>query len=290
MVRWWLPGGDIGPEELRREIAVLDNAGFAGAEIQAFRIGLKSDMPPEQLAKVNDFPTSSFYRKIRSALEEARRRGMFLDLTLGSGWPFGGGEAITPELATLELRSFYRTVEGPAHVREKLSVPSPPPGIGAFIAKITGTSVALPAGWQERMQARTRTVAVVAVRGTTPTTESLSPEGLPRSRIRVKAAGQLDPQSAIILTDHLGVDGTLDWQAPSGTWQVFVFEQAPADDRVIGGVGGGPQLVLDHMNRQALEAHIQRITGAAGPEIGSFYGKGLRAVFCDSLEVTADLY
>ena len=34
MVRWWWPGGDVTPHELRREIRVLDETGFGGAEIQ----------------------------------------------------------------------------------------------------------------------------------------------------------------------------------------------------------------------------------------------------------------
>ena len=41
---------------------------------------------------MNDYPTSSFYRNVHAAAEQARDRGVFLDLTLGSGWPFGGGE------------------------------------------------------------------------------------------------------------------------------------------------------------------------------------------------------
>jgi hypothetical protein len=36
LVRWWWPGNDVTESELRREIDVLDKAGFGGAEIQAF--------------------------------------------------------------------------------------------------------------------------------------------------------------------------------------------------------------------------------------------------------------
>jgi hypothetical protein len=77
---------------------------------------------------------------------------------------------------------------------------------------------------------------------------------------------------------------------PQGQWQLFVFFQQPVNTRVIGGVGAGPQLVLDHMNRAALETHLKRISEAAGPEIGSFYGNTVRAGFCDSLEVEAETY
>lgn len=291
MVRWWLPGGDITAEEMRREIGVLDDAGFGGGEIQPFRIGLNPKMTAETLARVNDYPTRSFFAKIASALQEARSRGLAIDLTAGSGWPFGGGEAITPELASLELRSVSRTVTGPAHFESKLEIPPPPPGFSAFLAKMLGISTALPPDWEQRMRARTRTIAVLAVRGETPSIERMPgapPIGL--ERIVVKQAGRLDPATTVILTDRLEADGSLKWDAPAGEWQIFAFEQSPTREWVIGSVGKGPQLVLDHMNKAAIEAHLKRILGPATEEIGSFYGNGMRALFCDSLEVSADLY
>ena len=112
MVRWWWPGGDVTAGELRREVRTLDEAGFGGAEIQAFRIGLKTDVPADVAARVNDYPTPSFYGKVRAAAEEARDRGLFLDLTLGSGWPFGGGDVTTPELASIELRFTRKAISG----------------------------------------------------------------------------------------------------------------------------------------------------------------------------------
>jgi hypothetical protein len=115
--------------------------------------------------------------------------------------------------------------------------------------------------------------------------EGLSPAPQPV----VKTPGRLDPQSVKVLTERMQADGTLDWEVPQGQWQLFVFFQQPVNTRVIGGVGAGPQLVLDHMNRAALETHLKRISEAADPEIGSFYGNTVRAGFCDSLEVDLPL-
>ena len=289
-VRWWWPGGDVDPAELKREIVAMDEAWIGGAEIQPFRIGLKRDLAADTLKRVNDYPTVSFYQKVRAALEQARSRGMFIDLTLGSGWPFGGGEAITPELASLELRSTYRTVRGPSQLREKLVMPPASPGIGAFLAKMTGTSFDMPVGWKERMAARTKTVAVIAVRGSAPELSAGSTGAIGMPQVSVKGSGKLDTSSAVVLTNRLLADGTLDWDVPAGEWQIFLFERRVADMAVIGGVGVGPQLVLDHMNRAAVEAHLNRIAGPASKEVSEFFGKTLRAGFCDSLEVLADLY
>jgi len=292
MVRWWWPGGDVTPDELRREVRVLDEAGFGGAEIQAFRLGLKTATATDVAARVNDYATPSFYRKVRAAAEEARDRGLFLDLTLGSGWPFGGGEAITPELASLELRFIRKNLSGPGHFRERIVLPLPRPTAGMNLAHLSGlTSDKLPPGWQERLRARTRIVAALAISGTEPVVEMREAEGLsPAPLPVVKTPGHLDPKSAKILTQVIKPDGIIDWDVPRGQWQLFVFFQQPVETRVIGGVGAGPQLVLDHMNRAALDAHLKRILGASGPEIGSFYGNTIRAGFCDSLEVEAEIY
>jgi hypothetical protein len=292
VVRWWWPGGDVTTDELRREVLVLDEAGFGGAEIQAFRIGLKTDVPADVAARVDDYATPSFYRKVRVAAVEARDRGMFLDLTLGSGWPFGGGEVITPELASIELRFTRKALSGPSHFRDRIVLPPPRPTAGMNLARLSGlTSEELPPGWQERLQARTRVVAIVAVSGTEPVVEMKKAEGLsPSPQPMVRRPGRLDSQSAKVLSDRMQPDGTFQWEVPRGQWQLFVFFQQPVNTRVIGGVGAGPQLVLDHMNRTALEAHLRRISEAADAEIGSFYGKTVRAGFCDSLEVEAEIY
>jgi len=292
IVRWWWPGGDVKPDELRREVRVLDEAGFGGAEINAFRIGLRTVVRADVAARVNDYPTTSFYEKVRAAVEEARGRGLFVDLTSGSGWPFGGGQTITPELSSIELRFTSRALSGPGHFHERILLPPPRLTAGMNLAHLSGlTSDELPLGWRDRLRARTRIIAVLGVSGTEPVVEMREAQGLsPAPLPVVKTPGRLNPKSTKVLTQHIQPDGTLDWDVPPGQWLLFVFFQQPVDTRVIGGVGTGPQLVLDHMNRGALDAHLQRIWEAAGPEIGSFYGGTIRAGFCDSLEVEAETY
>src|ERR1019366_4117633 len=54
--------------------------------------------------------------------------------------------------------------------------------------------------------------------------------------------------------------------------------------------GEGPQLVLDHLNRDAFLAHARRVGDSARGHIGDYFGNGLRAIFCGSLEVHAYLF
>ena len=284
MVYWWWPGGDVRDEELRREIRLLDEAHFGGAHVQPFWLGLDVRMPREVRRRVNDYPTPGFYSHLRAALEESRERGMFLDLTFGSGWPFGGGLAITPELAAAELRFIHQSVRGPSRLLTRLEFPQPVPGIGAINRSAAGDTQPLPPGWPERLRQRERPVAVIAARGQAAQEIQRS---LPLPDIfdgPVTTTARLDPDSIVLLTDKVAADGTLDWDVPAGEWQIFSFSQLPADLWALG-VGEGPQLVLDHLERAAFDAHARRVGDSAREHIGEFFGKQLRAIYCDSLEL-----
>jgi hypothetical protein len=137
-------------EELRREVGVLDKTGFGGTEIQAFFKGFDVKAFSEaQMQQINGFATPSFFRHVGVAADEARKRGMFIDYTFGSGWPFGGGEAITPELASVELRSTHLSVVGPVKFSQTLQIPSVTDGNPLHGAD---TLKGMPDGWAERMK------------------------------------------------------------------------------------------------------------------------------------------
>jgi alpha-L-rhamnosidase len=278
IARWWWPGNDVVDEELRREIDVLDKAGFGGAEVQSFIKGFDVKSFPEATQhRMESYATPVFFQHVRTAIEEARARGMFIDYTFGSGWPFGGGMAITPELAAIELRSTHLSVEGPARFHNRLQIPS----VGAD--RLNG----LPEGWAERMKKRSKVVAVVAVRGEDAQWDFHASGGSGQPVVR---SGQLESGTSIDLTAQLEPDGTLQWDLPAGTWQLFVFCSVPTAQKVNAGAGQGPQLVMDHLSAEAFRAHAKRVGDAAIPYIGEYFGNGMRAIFCDSLEVAENLF
>jgi hypothetical protein len=285
LVRWWWPGNDVTDSELRREIDVLDKAGFGGAEIQAFIKGIDQKRLSEtQMQRVKSYGSASFFRHVGVVADEARKHNMFIDYTFGSGWPFGGGDVITPELASIELRSTHLSVEGPTKSGEQLQMPSVTdgdPSDGLDILK------GLPDGWADRMKKRTKVVAVVAARGEDAQRHLNQGGGRDQA---VRRSGQLERGTSVDLTSRLQPDGMLNWDVPPGTWQLFVFCSVPTAQRVNAAAGEGPQLVMDHMSSDAFAAHAKRVGENAIPFIGEFFGNGLRAVFCDSLEVRTNLY
>jgi hypothetical protein len=92
-MRWWWFGPSVTRAELERELTAMADAGLGGVEV-AYVYPLAP--------ATNDFGSAAFLADLRFAAERARDLGLRFDLTLGSGWSFGGPH-ITTELAARQL-------------------------------------------------------------------------------------------------------------------------------------------------------------------------------------------
>ena len=284
-LRWWWPGDAVTDVELRREVQLMAQMGFGGAEVQSFSPNFVK-LTPEERAVVNDYAEPSFFAHLRAAADAAKSAGLSLDYTLGSAWPSGGGEAIPPEKAFTELAMARTMVRGGTSGPIKVEQPKRTKRLGALNFFDPRTKDPKYADWGKRLDARARTVAVVAMKGSAPDLKKRG--GMNGMTISpwsdVLTSGTLDPASRIVLTDKLREDGTLDWSPPPGDWQVFVFRQFASDVGVLGSAGRGPQLILDHTDPTAFAAHAARVGDPLGKN-----PPGMRSTFVDSLELMQDI-
>lgn len=82
--RWWWFGSCVTEPEIARQLARLRDAGFGGVEIQPIYA------PAEPPVAPIPYLSPAWMRMLEHALREAERLGMGVDLTMGSGWPWGG--------------------------------------------------------------------------------------------------------------------------------------------------------------------------------------------------------
>jgi hypothetical protein len=88
MMRWWWFGAAVEKPEILRELQQMKADGIGGAEL-AFVYPQVVDDPAKGL--VNEpFLSSAMLENVAYAAREARALGLRLDVTLGSGWPYGG--------------------------------------------------------------------------------------------------------------------------------------------------------------------------------------------------------
>src|SRR5579864_3308934 len=88
MMRWWWFGPAVTKPEIQRELEQMKAAGIGGVEI-ATLYPLALDDPATGFRNL-PYLSDEHIDALRFAAAEARRLGMRVDITLGSGWPFGG--------------------------------------------------------------------------------------------------------------------------------------------------------------------------------------------------------
>lgn len=131
MVRWWWFGPAVTKAGLEREIKLMKQGGFGGFEVQPV-YPLTLDDPARGLVNLR-YLSPEFLEMVRFTADTAHRLGLRMDMTLGSGWPFGGPH-IPVELAAGRLRVDRRTVQGST---TSLALPALNPGerlVAAFLA------------------------------------------------------------------------------------------------------------------------------------------------------------
>ncbi|MEV6266685.1 glycosyl hydrolase [Kribbella sp. NPDC051936] len=105
MMRWWWFGPSVERDEIDRELEAMAAAGLGGAEV-AFVYPMAPVTAP--------FGSPEFLELVGHAARTARRLGLRFDVTLGSGWSYGGPH-IGPSLAARHLHWDRREIGAAAY-------------------------------------------------------------------------------------------------------------------------------------------------------------------------------
>lgn len=139
MMRWWWFGPSVTKPELEREMRVMKGAGIGGFEVQPVYPLLPDD--PNIGIKNLPFLSGEHIDALRFVAAKSREMNLRMDLTLGSGWPFGGATVPVSDAAGM-LRTERVRIE--SNTRRVL-LPSITAGeklIAVFLARVQGGSVA----------------------------------------------------------------------------------------------------------------------------------------------------
>jgi len=138
MMRWWWFGPAVTKSEIEREMRVMKEGGIGGFEVQAvYPLELED---AANGIKILPFLSDEFIDMLRFTSAKARELGLRMDLTLGSGWPFGG-PTVSIDQAAGQLRSERVKVGGDTR---RVPLPKMPAGekfIGAFLVRTQGNEV-----------------------------------------------------------------------------------------------------------------------------------------------------
>src|SRR5215472_16916942 len=117
MVRWWWFGPAVVKPEIARELDRMHEAGIGGVELAA-EYPLSLDDAAKGIVNLR-YGSPEYVDLLRFANEHATELGMRVDLTLGSGWPYGGPD-IPIDLAAGRLRVVAVALPSPGAELPKL--------------------------------------------------------------------------------------------------------------------------------------------------------------------------
>src|SRR6266480_3402679 len=138
MMRWWWFGPAVTKLELEREMRVMKEGGIGGFEVQPVYPLTLDDA--EKGIRNFPFLSDEHIDALRFVSAKARELGLRMDLTIGSGWPYGGPQ-VSVDHASGMLRSERVKVESETR---RVPVPSISAGeklIAAFLVRPRGQAI-----------------------------------------------------------------------------------------------------------------------------------------------------
>ncbi len=243
MVRWWWFGPAVTKPGLEREMRLMKEGGIGGFEVQpTYPLAVDDERPG---LKNHKFLSPEFLEAIRFTAEKAKELGLRMDLTLGSGWPYGGPQFSAGEGAG---RLLTQVVQVPAGQK---SVPAPVLRDGqSLIAAFVGQG--------------NSGLGAVGGRGRGPGSNAGRIDVSTMKEIPIRGGG------AVLASDAFDPAEVVFFLAGRTGMQV----KRPA----LGAEGN----VIDHYHPQVVDKFIREL---AEPVIKACGPNPPYALFCDSLEV-----
>lgn len=243
-VYWFWNANALSEKEISRELDVLKAAGIQGVLIfplQEPMAASKIDEPQLQ------WLSPEWASMLKFTVEAAGQRGMYVDVFVGTGWPFGG--------------------------------PSVQPGDGIKIIKLGKTELTGPGTFNGNIND-----LMVLPPGAYGETDHGSTPELKFLRLVPKNPQNFDAGTELM---HLvQPNGSITFTIPSGPHILYTGTYREGFIVVNIAAPGGEGPVIDHLNRAALDNYLANFENALKPYLGTQIGLNLRSLHCDSFELT----
>jgi hypothetical protein len=248
-VRWWWNGNCVTEKEILRELDVMKDAGIGGVEINPIAMPANAMDDAAKQCTPLVWLSPEWNKMVKTAADGAKQRGMIADLIVGSGWPFGGRFLQSGEqIQIIQVN------------KKKLSGP------GTFDSNSTALMESRRARPRRGEEQPKGTAKIVFLR--------LVPEGLT----------EFEPGAD--LTDRIKADGSVSFEIPDGNHTLYVGVWREGYVHVSRGAPGADGPVVNHLDKGSVRKYLDRMSDTLNPVLGGKLGNELRAMFCDSLELS----
>lgn len=287
-VYWFWINGNISKEGITADLEAMRRVGIGGV------LWMEVSGP----AWAPDGPVTPLSPQwqdcMRWAVTECERLGLEFDLSVDFGYG-SGGPHITPELSMQKLYWSETLIEGGRQISEVLAKPPITKNLAAWLRP--GAQISAKVREQVENSDSFKDVAVVAIPApATPRarafripeialkngTSGQSPRG---KRVVAPPPGAITPSAQVVdLTDKMGPDGRLIWDAPPGNWLILRYGHASNFKMTRPCPAAAVGLECDRLATAGIEAHYEGFLKAIFAGAGSAAGKALTYVHIDSWE------
>lgn len=292
-VYWYFMDGNLTREGITADLEAMKRAGIGGAIFLEVGIGI-----PRGPVK---FMSPEWQALFRHAAAEADRLGIALALGAGPGWCGTGGPWVKPEQSMQHLVASETRVKGPARFEGVLPRPQPrTPFFGErtltpelakawkeFYRDVAVLAFPTPQGEARIADADEKALYYRAPYSSRPGVKPFLPE--PAAGEALPAAACIATSQVIDLTDKLGADGKLAWDAPAGEWTIMRLGRTATGQTTRPAPAPGLGFESDKFDAAALDAHydafIATLLKAVGPD--RHPGRGLTTLHFDSWEMSS---
>jgi len=125
--RMWIYGFNVDYETIDYNLRQISEAGIGGVELQVlYPVAMEGNI---------DFFSPEFFKYLNYIVDECDKLGLGVDLTLGSGWPFGG-TFITKDMSPDILIPYQQDIIGPTNYSFDFTNILPGKVVRAVLAKV----------------------------------------------------------------------------------------------------------------------------------------------------------
>jgi len=272
---WWWLNSNVTKEAITRDLEAMHDKGFSGAMI--FDAGTELRWGPDK--NVPNGPMFSGPRWTElylHALEEAKRLGLELGLSIQSGWNLGG-PFVTLDDKAKQITWSEVQVEGSARIEQILPIPKSNYDYYRDICVLA---------YPEKVGITRKPISHLTAKSGARELGGSAPDCRFLLNDHPSVDGEEDAllKDIINVTDKISKDGLLEWNVPAGKWTVLRIGYTPTKAHVATSSDNWKGHVIDYLSKDVFDRYWYRTVDPLLQKAGSLAGTVLKQLETDSWE------
>ena len=270
---WWWLNSNVTKEAISRDLEAMHDKGFSGAMI--FDAGGHNHQNNKDIPNGPQFGGDEWTALYLHALNEAKRLGLELGLSIQSGWNLGGpGVSLDDKAKQITWAEIQ--LEGVARIEQQLPVPKSNYDYYRDICVL-----AYPGKQIER-----KPISYLSAKISAKELGYSAPDCryLLNDHPAVEGEEDMLLEDIVDITDKVTEDGTLKWDVPAGKWTVLRIGYTPTHAHVSTSSDNWKGHVLDYLSKDVFDRYWNTVVDPLLKQAGPLSGTVLKHMETDSWE------